>query len=110
MTMNRARQTAEALGQAVGLTPIFDDRLREIGNNYPDGSAFPDNALPRYFADRWGSLNPYDAVTENGENWMHFRARVGGFIEWLIDHYEPDHLGKRIGVVCHGYRPPNPSF
>lgn len=100
--MRRARQTAEALANALALTPIFDDRLREVGNNYPNGTAFPDDALPRYFADRWGSLNPYDAITEQGENWMQFRARIGGFVEWLIDQYEDDHLDMHIGVVCHG--------
>lgn len=100
--MRRARQTADKVAAAVGLLPIFDDRLREVGNAYPDGSPFDEQRLPRYHLDVWGSIRPYEAITEGGENWMQFRARVGGFVEWLVMQAPPDHENLRIGVVCHG--------
>lgn len=101
--MQRARQTAECLAAAMQMEAvIFDNRLREVGNSYPDGLPFPDDQLPLYFMDRWGSLHPYKSITEKGENWMHFRARVGGFLEWLIDTRPEDHLDYAVAVVCHG--------
>lgn len=100
--MQRTHQTAAAIQTYTGIEPIFDDRIREVGNARPDGSPFDLDNLPLYFAKIWGSLHPYNAITENGENWMHFRARIGGFIEWLIQEMPDDHTDYDVGVVCHG--------
>ena len=101
-TMQRTRQTAAHLEETLGVTAVVEDRLREVGNALPDGNVFPDNALPRYTLGVWGSLRPYLPITEGGENWMHFRARVGGFIEWVIHQGNDDHEEMNVGVVCHG--------
>lgn len=100
--MQRTRQTAAALSEALDIQPSFDDRLREVGNAYPDGRAFPEDQLPRYFVTVWGSQQPYKAISEGGENWMQFRARIGDFVEWLLAQRPDEHLNYQVGVVCHG--------
>ncbi len=98
--MQRTRQTAQAIiRHQPDLKWIQDDRLREVGNARPDGTIMPDDELPRYFIEIWGSTQPYKAISESGENWMHFRARIGGFLEWVIEESSPD---QAVGVVCHG--------
>ncbi|MFP4322110.1 MAG: histidine phosphatase family protein [Anaerolineales bacterium] len=101
-TMQRTRQTAAPLVPHLTCTPIYSDELREVGNAYPDGRPFPDDALPMYYQDVWGSTHPYDPVTENGENWMQFRARVGAFLQKLINERPNNQVGYTVGVVCHG--------
>lgn len=100
--MRRARQTAEAVAATMQVEPTFDDRLREVGNCYPNGLPFTDDALPTYFLDVWGSVKPYRPITVEGENWMQFRARVGGFLEWLLEQMPAEHQDYRVGVCCHG--------
>lgn len=100
-TMRRARETAEYLGQAYGMPVQFDDRLREIGNNRWDHSAWPNDDLPREYADYWASERPFSPVTpfiEDGETFIHFRTRVGLFIEELVER----HMNERVLAVCHG--------
>lgn len=101
-TMQRARQTAGYIADALDLEITFDDRLREVGNSRPDASPFPDDALPTYHLNVWGSVQPYKSITRDGENWMQFRARIGGFLESLIEDLPEDHLEINMGVVCHG--------
>lgn len=108
-TVTRARQTAEVISQHTGLSINWDDRIREIGTNSPDGTALPNENLPNYYPDVWGTLHPYDPVAEGGENWMQFRSRIGGFIESMLarfDHNRPSDDEARaensIIVVCHG--------
>ena len=99
-TMLRAQETAEPLATAYGLPLICDDRLREIGNNRLDHTAWPSEDLPEY-QEWWASERPFSAVTrdrEMGETLMHFRIRVGSFIEDLVSKYH----GKTVVVVCHG--------
>ncbi len=99
-TMLRARETAVPLSQAFQIDPIFDDRLREVGNNKLDHTAWPSDDLPEY-SDFWGSERPFSSITpdrEGGESLMHFRIRVGNFIEGLIDR----HRGQTVIAVCHG--------
>lgn len=100
-TMKRARQTAQIVGASYGCEIFHDDRVREIGNNRADHIPWPDEMLPHEYADFWASTRPFAAVSdkgENGESFMHFRARVGHFVEELIE----KHRGQRIVTVCHG--------
>jgi len=100
-TMRRARETAEFLGSAYNLEISLDDRLREIGNNRLDHSAWPNDALPSEYANFWGSEKPFSPVTptvEKGETYIHFRTRVGLFIEEMVD----QHLKETVVCVCHG--------
>src|SRR5689334_12590459 len=52
-TMLRARETVAPLAQAYGCEVIFDDRLREIGNNRLDHTPWDDEQLPTRWADYW---------------------------------------------------------
>ncbi len=100
-TMRRALETAELLADAYGQQLEFDDRLREIGNNRWDHSAWPNDDLPRDYADYWASERPFSPVTpfiENGETFIHFRTRVGLVIEDLVEEYRDD----CVIAVCHG--------
>ncbi|MBE2223442.1 MAG: histidine phosphatase family protein [Anaerolineae bacterium] len=99
-TMLRARETAVPLAKAYGQEIIFDDRLREIGNNRLDHTPWPSDGLPEY-GDYWGSERPFSSITprhENGESLMHFRARLGMFIEDMIRR----HRDEIVVAVCHG--------
>ncbi|MCS6843638.1 MAG: histidine phosphatase family protein [Caldilineales bacterium] len=100
-TMQRARETAAPLAAAYGCPILWDDRLREIGNNRWDHSAFPPEELPRTYPDYWASERPFATMTPltpGGETFMHFRTRVGLFIEELVECCR----GKAIVAVCHG--------
>lgn len=100
-TMSRARETAEAVANAYDRNIYFDDRLREVGNNRHDHSAWPNDALPHQYGDHWASEYPFLSVTpsvEMGESWMHFRTRVGSFIEELVR----ERVDQTVLVVCHG--------
>lgn len=100
-TMSRARETAEAVAQAYDKNIYFDDRLREIGNNRRDHTAWPNDDLPRQYANYWSSEQPFSSVTpyvELGETWMHFRTRVGLLVEELVT----KHQNEVVLIVCHG--------
>jgi probable phosphoglycerate mutase len=99
-TMKRALETAEALAQVYDMPIIRDDRLREIGNNRSDHSPWPSHDLPEY-GDYWGSERPFSSITpsrDGGESLMHFRVRIGNFLEEL----NKRHLGETVITVCHG--------
>jgi probable phosphoglycerate mutase len=99
-TMLRARETVAPLAAIYEIEVQYDDRLREVGNNKLDHTAWPSDDLPEY-SEFWGSERPFSSITpdrEGGESLMHFRIRVGNFIEGLID----KHREQTIIVVCHG--------
>lgn len=98
-TMLRARETAEIIGDALGMTVVHDDRIREIGNNRLDHAPWPE--LPADYGDFWATARPFASVTpavEQGESLMHFRTRVGAFIEDMLDR----HTGQVVVAVAHG--------
>ncbi|MDA0244256.1 MAG: histidine phosphatase family protein [Chloroflexi bacterium] len=100
-TMKRARETAAPLAAAYELEPHFDDRVREIGNNQRNHDPFPNDQLPYQYADFWSTERPFapvSTVVENVEALIHFRARVGTFIEELLTKHEK----QSVMVVCHG--------
>lgn len=99
-TMRRAQETAAYVAEAYNMTIIPDDRIREIGNNRLDHLPWPSEDLPEY-SDFWGSERPFSSVTparDGGESLMHFRTRVGSFIEEMIEL----HRDETIMAVCHG--------
>ena len=100
-TMRRARETAEVLASAYGCAVCHDHRLREVGNNRLDHSPWPADALPREYAPYRYTEHPFapTMVAEEGaESWMHFRTRVGAFIEESLAR----HPEQTIVAVCHG--------
>lgn len=107
-TVARARQTAEIIGDVLGLQPDLADGLREIGTSRGDGTPIPAAELEPFTPEIWGTLDPYTPVTATGESWMQFRSRVGAFMETLAPSARRAHLGsdvqdnRRILVVAHG--------
>jgi len=99
-TMQRAQETASYIARAYGVVIGNDDRLREIGNNRADHLPWPSDDLPEY-SDYWGSERPFASVTparEGGESLMHFRTRIGSFVEDMIE----KHRDQVVVAVCHG--------
>jgi probable phosphoglycerate mutase len=100
-TLKRALETATPLGQIYGLPLQKDDRLREVGTTLWDHSPWGDEETPHEFANFWGTARPFTPTTvipDPGESWMHFKIRVGAFIEDIIER----HRGQIVLVICHG--------
>jgi probable phosphoglycerate mutase len=100
-TMRRARETAIPLAEAYGQPIHYDDRIREIGNNRLDHTPYPNDALPQDFADFWASERPFAPINDlenGGEALMHFRSRVGLFMESMV----ANHREQVVVAVCHG--------
>ncbi|HRW04806.1 MAG: histidine phosphatase family protein [Caldilineaceae bacterium] len=100
-TMQRARQTAEHVARAYTCEIIFDDRLRELGNNRFDHTTWPTDEPPNRYADYWATARPFAPIVTPGEyseTFMHFRTRVGLFVEEMID----KHSNQHVVAVCHG--------
>jgi broad specificity phosphatase PhoE len=77
--MTRARETAQIVGEALGLTPELDARLREWSEP---------RALERTEAATWDSPDDGESLFDwrpypEHETWREFHARVGAFMtEW----------------------------
>jgi probable phosphoglycerate mutase len=100
-TLRRARETAVYVAPVYGLPIHFDDRLREIGNCRRDHTPWPNDRLPRDYVNIWLGERPFLVATPaaaDGETMMHFRTRVGLFVEEVID----AHRGQTVVVVTHG--------
>jgi probable phosphoglycerate mutase len=100
-TMKRAQETAQFLADAYQCQLVFDDRLREIGNNRIDHSPLPNHELPNEYS----SLSPYRfpfspvaPIVEQGESFMHYRVRIGLFLEDMVNR----HHEETVIVVGHG--------
>jgi probable phosphoglycerate mutase len=100
-TMQRTRETAQYVSDAYGHDIRWDDRIREVGNNYRDGSPFPSHALPTAYSNVPAANNPFHLITPgepDGESFSHFRVRVGEFLYEMIE----KHAEETIVVVMHG--------
>jgi broad specificity phosphatase PhoE len=95
----RARETATPLAEAYGLVPIFEDALREMGSSRWNHLAYEVGQLPPPGTIE-PSAFPYAHLTTDveGESYMHFRVRVGRFVE----HLAQEQNGKTVLIVCHG--------
>jgi 2,3-bisphosphoglycerate-dependent phosphoglycerate mutase len=99
-TMLRARETVAPLAAAYSIPVNFDERLREVGTSRLDHTPWPSESLLSY-ADYWASERPFAPVTPDqleGETLMHFRTRVGLFIEEMVSR----HQEQVVVAVCHG--------
>ena len=99
-TMARAMETAGYISEAYSIPIQPDERIREIGNNRMDHEPWPSDDLPEY-GDLWGSARPFSSITperDQGESLMHFRTRVGSFVEEMAE----KHRGQNVVAVCHG--------
>ena len=100
-TMKRAQETAQFLADGYQCRVVSDDRLREIGNNRIDHSPLANHELPREYSSLSLYRFPFSPVAptvEQSESFMHYRVRVGMFLEDMIHR----HQGETIIVVGHG--------
>ena len=100
-TMRRTLETAAPIASVYGQEIITDDRIREIGNNRNDGTPWPNNDLPKEYADFWSSEQPFASITPErvgGESMLHFRTRVGSFVEEIVSR----HRDETVVAVTHG--------
>jgi len=99
-SMRRTQETADYVSEALGLDAVIDHRLREVGNSHLDGEPVDEPALPRSFATKKGLSQFAPTVTDvdNAESWMHFRIRLGQFVEEKCE----QHKNKTVYVVAHG--------
>jgi probable phosphoglycerate mutase len=100
-TMRRAVETVTPLATAYDQPIRFDDRIREIGGNRLDHTPYASDDLPTEYADFWASAYPFATITpgaDRGETLMHFRARVGIFLEEMV----AAHRQETVLAVCHG--------
>jgi probable phosphoglycerate mutase len=101
-TMLRTRETTAYLAEVYPNPVQADDRIREIGNNRLDHTAWPTGEAPstEEFVDFWSSERPFAPVAtrEGGESMMHFKVRVGLFLEEALVR----HQDQTVVVVCHG--------
>jgi len=93
--MPRARQTAEAVNEALGLTLNVDVELEERRPGDADGVRWAD------YSDRFGDFrlldNPYRPLAPNGESQAQFDLRVGEALNRVL----AAHRGSSIMIVCH---------
>lgn len=97
-SMIRVRETVAPLATTYNLTAVFEDSLREIGTNRWNHLAFGNDEMPLWPKGFWASEQPFVSIGEEGESQMHFRTRVGRFVETL----RTQHQGETIIVVSHG--------
>lgn len=95
-SMPRARQTAEIIAPALGLSPRLDDELHEIRPGEADGLPM-DEALERYAVPDL-EREPFRPISPGGEGWAHFVFRVFS----ALDRVTREHAGKTIVIVTHG--------
>jgi broad specificity phosphatase PhoE len=99
-TLVRTIETAGYVEAALGMTAIRDDRIREIGHSFADGSPMSAEELPKSYISNHPGQDPYLPQTEGYERmetWMDARGRLGRFMRHLI----ANHVGQTVYVVCH---------
>jgi probable phosphoglycerate mutase len=96
--LQRARQTADALGEAIGREPELLPELREVALGEWEGLN-REEIMSRYPADweRWTAEPSWDVVP-GGEGTAAFEARVGRALETLRQR----HQSGRVVLVTHG--------
>lgn len=100
-TMQRTRETAQYVAEALNLSPIYDDRLRELGSVYATGEPIEAENLPRSYIEHTPKTHPFTPFSDDikkAENWMQGRARLGHFVDELTQ----KHTEETVYVVAHG--------
>lgn len=95
-TMLRARQTAEIIAPALGLSIIFDEEVEEMRVGEAEGMT------EAQYRATFGGVNvaddPFKPIAPGGESWVQFMQRMGRAMYRLSHQYK----GKTVVVVCHG--------
>ena len=92
----RARSTAQAVAQAIGLEPQVEDDLREFDLGDWEGRSFRDLKETEDLWGRW-TADP-DFAPPNGESPRSFSLRAQSIVRSLADR----HPGQTLLVVTHG--------
>jgi probable phosphoglycerate mutase len=96
---SRARQTAEALGRAIGLRVNVDVRLREIHQGAWQGLLITE-IKERYSKEfRSRRANPLTIAPPGGETTKQVQERALSFIKDIYDHYP----NEAVAIVSHGF-------
>ena len=98
-TLQRARETAEIIGELTGTLPHFDERLREGGMGVLTGVNVTD--VEKLYPEIWRGWqeNPLKTPIPGGEDNESFRRRVAEIMEAIAAvHGDND----RIAIVSHG--------
>jgi len=95
-SLPRARQTAEIVAPALGLSVTLDDELQELRPGEADGLALGE-ALARYGVPDF-EREPERPLCPGGESWSGFMKRVGDALGRIVQ----THTGRTIVVVAHG--------
>ncbi len=99
-SMRRAVETATAIADALGMAFTRDDRLREIGNAWPDGSPLDVTQHAPEYAEYWASERPFAPVCDGGETWGDFLTRVGRALYDIAERHPAQE--DTVLVVAHG--------
>jgi probable phosphoglycerate mutase len=96
--LKRARMTAEAIGQAIGLSPILTPAMRERCYGIFEGLTYPEAQTkhPAAYAAFEGRNAHYNF--ENGESLVDLYVRVTGKLQDIA----AQHQGQNVAVVLHG--------
>ncbi len=92
----RTRQTAEAIGDAVGLTAHVEPGVKEVGFGEWDGLTYAEVAQ-RYPAELAAWQGSATLAPPGGESLVDLRARVGATWRRLV----AEHRGRTVAVVSH---------
>lgn len=93
--LSRARDTAQAIGDALGLTPVLDTRLREYNMGRWTGLTGDEiQASTPGFVPHGESETPIP----DGESAQDMHARVAPFLQEVL----AKHAGERVIAVSHG--------
>jgi len=97
----RTKQTAEIVGNAIGVKPKIDKRLREVNVGTLNGKLTDDIGK---FWDKEGKLSPleyykkrFEKTPPKGENYVHLEKRMKSFLKDMEKRYK----NKNILVVSH---------
>ena len=96
--LGRVRQTVEPLIKATGLTPKYDEALRE--RNYGEFEGKTLEELEVEFPGQFGKLrtgNPH-GVPPGGESLAQFHSRIAAALEQIAQ----EAAGKTVAVMVHG--------
>ncbi|MCG2768179.1 MAG: histidine phosphatase family protein [Anaerolineae bacterium] len=98
-TLQRARETAEIIGELTGTSPHFDDRLREGGIGVLTGVNVKE--VEKLYPEIWRDWqeSPLQTPIPGGEDNENFRKRVTQVMESILANHEDN---DQIAVVSHG--------
>ncbi len=94
----RALDTALALGQAVGVVPIVDERLQEFNLGVFQG--LTKTEIDQHYPDEWRDFeaNYWDHKVTNGESRRTLQKRAHEVFEYVV----ANGTGPEVAIVSHG--------